>query len=46
MFDTGKAMFFPDAKKASTLMMWAYAQFAPSRLVSFPIPLIPSVADS
>ena len=26
MFDTGKAMLFPDAKKANVLAMWAFAQ--------------------
>lgn len=26
MFDTGKAMLFPDAKKASVFAMWAFAQ--------------------
>jgi solute carrier family 25 (adenine nucleotide translocator) protein 4/5/6/31 len=27
MFDTGKAFFFPDAKNANVLAMWAFAQF-------------------
>merc|ERR1739844_206717 len=26
MFDTGKAMLFPDAEKASVFSMWAFAQ--------------------
>ena len=39
MFDTGKAMLFPDAKKASVLAMWAYAQFVTvsAGIISYPL---------
>ena len=39
MFDTGKAMFFPDAKKANVLAMWAYAQFVTvsAGIISYPL---------
>ena len=39
MFDTGKAMFFPDAKNANVLAMWAYAQFVTvsAGIISYPL---------
>ena len=39
MFDTGKAMLFPDAKKASVLAMWAFAQCVTvgSGILSYPL---------
>lgn len=39
LFDTGKAMFFPDAKAASVLAMWAYAQFVTvfAGILSYPL---------
>jgi len=39
MFDTGKAMFFPDAKNANVLAMWAFAQFVTvsAGVVSYPL---------
>jgi solute carrier family 25 (adenine nucleotide translocator) protein 4/5/6/31 len=39
MFDTGKAMLFPDAKKASVIAMWAYAQFVTvsAGIISYPL---------
>jgi len=39
LFDTGKAMLFPDAKKASVLAMWAYAQFVTvfAGILSYPL---------
>ena len=39
MFDTGKAMMFPDAKNASILAMWAFAQFVTvsAGVVSYPL---------
>ena len=39
MFDTGKAILFPDAKKASTLAMWGYAQFVTvsAGIISYPL---------
>jgi len=39
MFDTGKAMFFPDAKNANVFAMWAYAQFVTvsAGILSYPL---------
>ena len=39
MFDTGKAMLFPDAKNANVLAMWAYAQFVTvsAGIISYPL---------
>jgi len=39
MFDTGKAMLFPDAKNANVLAMWAFAQFVTvsAGVVSYPL---------
>jgi len=39
MFDTGKAMLFPDAKKASVFAMWAFAQFVTvsAGIISYPL---------
>lgn len=39
MFDTGKAILFPDAKKASVFAMWAYAQFVTvsAGILSYPL---------
>jgi len=39
MFDTGKAMMFPDANKASLLAMWAFAQVVTvsAGVVSYPL---------
>lgn len=39
MFDTGKAMLFPDAKNASLLAMWAFAQVVTvsAGVVSYPL---------
>lgn len=39
LFDTGKAVLFPDAKKASTLKLWAYAQFVTvtAGIISYPL---------
>ena len=39
MYDTGKVVFFPDAKKASFLGMWAFAQFVTvsAGIVSYPL---------
>ena len=39
MFDTGKAMMFPDAKAANVLAMWAFAQFVTvgAGVVSYPL---------
>ena len=39
MFDTGKAMMFPDAKKANVLAMWAFAQVVTvsAGVVSYPL---------
>lgn len=39
MFDTGKAMLFPDAKNASILAMWAFAQFVTvtAGVISYPL---------
>jgi solute carrier family 25 (adenine nucleotide translocator) protein 4/5/6/31 len=38
-FDTGKAMLFPDAKKASVFSMWAFAQFVTvfAGVLSYPL---------
>jgi len=39
MFDTGKAMLFPDAKKASVFAMWAFAQVVTvsAGIISYPL---------
>jgi len=39
MFDTGKAMMFPDAKKANVFAMWAFAQVVTvsAGVVSYPL---------
>ena len=39
MFDTGKAMLFPDPKKANILAMWAFAQFVTvtAGIASYPL---------
>ena len=39
MFDTGKAIMFPDAKNANVLMMWAFAQVVTvsAGVVSYPL---------
>ena len=39
MFDTGKAMLFPDAKKANVLAMWAFAQIVTvsAGILSYPL---------
>ena len=39
MFDTGKAMLFPDAKNANVLAMWAFAQVVTvsAGIVSYPL---------
>ena len=39
MFDTGKAMLFPDAKNANVLAMWGFAQFVTvsAGVVSYPL---------
>ena len=39
MFDTGKAIMFPDAKNASVFAMWAFAQFVTvsAGVVSYPL---------
>ena len=39
MFDTGKAMLFPDAKNANVLAMWAFAQFVTvgAGIISYPL---------
>lgn len=39
MFDTGKAMLFPDAKKANVFAMWAFAQIVTvsAGIVSYPL---------
>ena len=39
LFDTGKAILFPDAKKASTLAMWGFAQFVTvtAGVISYPL---------
>ena len=39
MFDTGKAILFPDAKNANVLMMWAFAQVVTvsAGVVSYPL---------
>lgn len=39
MFDTGKAMFFPDAKNANFFLMWAFAQFVTvsAGITSYPL---------
>lgn len=39
MFDTGKAILFPDAKAANVLAMWAYAQFVTvtAGVISYPL---------
>ena len=39
MFDTGKAVLFPDAKKANVFAMWAFAQFVTvsAGVVSYPL---------
>jgi len=39
MFDTGKAMMFPDAKAANVLAMWAFAQVVTvsAGIVSYPL---------
>ena len=39
MFDTGKAILFPDAKNANVLAMWAYAQFVTvsAGIISYPL---------
>jgi len=39
MFDTGKAILFPDAKNASVLAMWAFAQIVTvsAGVVSYPL---------
>jgi len=42
MYDTGRAMFFPDAKKANFFMMWAFAQFVTvtAGIMSYPLDTI------
>ena len=39
LFDTGKAILFPDAKAASVFAMWAYAQFVTvtAGVISYPL---------
>jgi solute carrier family 25 (adenine nucleotide translocator) protein 4/5/6/31 len=39
MFDTGKMMFFPDAKKANVFAMWAFAQVVTvsAGILSYPL---------
>jgi len=39
MFDTGKAVMFPDAKKANVFAMWAFAQCVTvsAGIVSYPL---------
>jgi len=39
LFDTGKAILFPDAKKASVFAMWAYAQWVTvfAGILSYPL---------
>jgi solute carrier family 25 (adenine nucleotide translocator) protein 4/5/6/31 len=39
MFDTGKALLFPDPKKANILAMWAFAQFVTvtAGIASYPL---------
>lgn len=39
MFDTGKAFFFPDAKKANFFAMWGFAQFVTvsAGIASYPL---------
>merc|ERR1712051_164523 len=39
MFDTGKAMFFPDAKAASVLALWGFAQCVTvgAGIISYPL---------
>lgn len=39
MFDTGKAMFFPDARNANIFKMWMFAQFVTvsAGVVSYPL---------